>query len=270
MRWSWPLLVLFICFSLSWGFASSTVAPLEIAQTTPPDQTAHSEGTQHQIKESFWQRTTSDPLALYTLLLTAFTGILAISTVGLWRQTSRLAHDAEKNSVASQRAFVFAVNLNPWWSQEPDGSYSWRFRPTWRNSGDSPTRKLTQHVVCELRNSRLPDSYDFTYHGSSVSSGLLGPKFEQQGALAPDQPDPPISTQDLIDVQAERKYLYLIGWAFYGDGLPNTPQRVTRFCWQIVPMGDAPSFNPAANKDSLRFNYVHHHRGNCADDECET
>src|SRR5262249_9714276 len=39
--------------------------------------------------KSFWQRTTDDPIALYTLVLSVFTGFLVVVTGGLIRVGSR-------------------------------------------------------------------------------------------------------------------------------------------------------------------------------------
>jgi hypothetical protein len=50
----------------------------------------HNTAAQTEPHKSFWERTTDDPVALYTLVLSVFTGLLVIVTGGLiwigWRQ----------------------------------------------------------------------------------------------------------------------------------------------------------------------------------------
>ncbi|MBZ9706928.1 hypothetical protein LB543_09370 [Mesorhizobium sp. ESP7-2] len=53
--------------------------------------------------ETLWQRTISDPLALYTGMLTIFTGILGVSTILLWVETRQSVRLAREEFVASHR-----------------------------------------------------------------------------------------------------------------------------------------------------------------------
>ena len=90
--------------------------------------------------------------------------------------------------------------------------------------------------------------------------------------MAPPEVSQAITVQDIIDVQNNRKFLHLMGWSKYDDVFPETPERLTRFCWQIIPVGDAATYNsnpPADTPNSLYFPVVHHHKGNCAYDECK-
>ena len=41
----------------------------------------------------------------------------------------------------------------------------------------------------------------------------------------------------------------------------------TRFCWVIIVVGDPTTYDPKV--DTLRFDWILHTEGNCADDECE-
>ena len=113
-------------------------------------------------------------------------------------------------------------------------------------------------------------TFDFTYTdpASPPGPGLLGPKMPGTGGQAPHFPSAAITPQDILDIQGNRKFLYLWGWARYSDILPNTPRRITKFCWQIFVAGDPLAFNPSVDPQSIRFSNVHQARGNCADDEC--
>jgi hypothetical protein len=70
-----------------------------------------------------------------------------------------------------------------------------------------------------------------------------------------------ITPQDILDIQADRKFLYLWGWAHYQNIFPNTPEHVTTFCWRIFASGDPQS--PEA-KTAMTFSNMHHDEGNSA------
>jgi hypothetical protein len=186
--------------------------------------------------------------------------------------TNRQAKLTKEALVADKRAFVFAESLFSYWENGQNGTYNWRFRPVWKNSGDTPTKRLEIHTNCELRNSPLPDGFDFNYATSNVGGGLLGPRDSSTGGLAPNYPAAAITPQDIADVQAARKFLYLWGWAKYNDVFPGTPRHVTRFCWALLPNGNSLTFVPPTppNPYSLTFSNIHLNQGNCADEECNS
>ena len=197
--------------------------------------------------------------------------ITALATVFLAYITFKLASITREMHIAD-RAWVFAVNiLGQWEASNVAGQYNWRFRPVWRNSGDTPTRRLVIYCECELLNSSLRQGFDFTKTVRPAGSGLLPPNSNMHGGVAPVYPGAAITPQDIVDVQSGRKFLYLWGWALYQDVFETTPKHITRFCFQITPIGDPLVFNPQAlpnQPGSISFNYLHHMEGNCADDEC--
>src|SRR5271170_5815560 len=76
----------------------------------------------------------------------------------------RAADIARDAMVAGERAFIFPTGFTSYWEQPPEtGSYNWRFRPNWRNGGDTPTKNMTMHFDCFLRDARLPTDFDFHY-----------------------------------------------------------------------------------------------------------
>jgi hypothetical protein len=139
--------------------------------------------------------------------------------------------------IADKRAFVFASGINPFWELDKrSGTYHWRIRPVWRNAGDTPTRRLRLYTDCEIRNSSLPENFRFVDGAIPAGAGLLGPRQESMG----------------------------------GDVFPGTPEHITRFCWQIIPQGDALAFIPGQlpnTPDALSFAYLHMVNGNYADEE---
>ena len=201
--------------------------------------------------------------AIATIVIAAFTGTL-------WVATSRQAQLTREALIADKRAFVFPVDIVPQYDAlDPvTGEHNWRFRPAWRNSGDTPSKNLALYVDCELRNTPLPIGHNFI-ETRQPGNGLLPPNSTMNGGAAPF--GNAITPQDILDVQANRKFLYLWGWARYYDVFPETPQHVTRFCWQIFSIGNPHAFVPGQNPSqpgSLIFTYIHFLQGNCADDEC--
>lgn len=206
--------------------------------------------------------------------ITAFaTFLIAIFTIVLTGVTGRQARLTQEALVGDKRAFVFAGGVfSEWENGAQPGLYNWRFRPVWQNSGDTPTKVLRTHSYCELRNAVLPLGFNFKYQTTQIARGLLGPKDKQTGGAAPQFPLAAITPQDIKDVQAGTKFLYLWGWARYRDVFPNTPEHITRFCWLLGANGDPFAFVPfgvAPQPGSLNFTNFQHPEGNCADDECD-
>jgi hypothetical protein len=78
--------------------------------------------------------------ALATLIIAAF-------TFTLWIATSRQAELTREALIANKRAFVYAVNIGQYFEQDnTTGLYNWRFRPTMRNSGDTPTKNMGDYT----------------------------------------------------------------------------------------------------------------------------
>jgi hypothetical protein len=184
--------------------------------------------------------------------------VIATFTATLWRATTRQSELTREALIADKQAFIFSDGFNGLWELDATGHYSWRFRPVWKNSGDTPTRNLRFRTNCELRNTPMTVDYSFSTN-DAPGTGLIGPKSSALGGLSP-YPEAPISAQDLVDVQAGRKYLYLWGWARYYDVFPDTPEHITHFCWVVLPNGDPMTYQP--NSTDFRFDHVLFHTGN--------
>jgi hypothetical protein len=204
--------------------------------------------------------------ALATIIIAAFTGTL-------WVATSRQAQLTKEALIADKSAFVFTVNAYQLF--EPDketGLYNWRFRPTWQNSGDTPTRDMKMYTECMVRNAPLPAGFDFAVTSANIGSGMIPPKSSLHGGLAPWLNQAAITPQDILDAQAGRKFIYLWGWIKYNDVFPQTPRHITRFCWVMTPIGDPMGFIPNTpgsppTPGTMAFPFIHHTEGNSADDE---
>lgn len=128
-------------------------------------------------------------VALFTFILAMFTSILAISTLFLWRATQNSVAIATRSLHDLERAFVFLDGFDADIDQivepgDPTGRpdrlsmqvSQCRIRPKWKNSGSSPTRKMSFRIgmtTSEL--ATLPD--DFLYPLEEKSHPLfVGPK----------------------------------------------------------------------------------------------
>jgi hypothetical protein len=209
-------------------------------------------------------------LAIQAVLFTLQTGFLFLA----FRESRRASDIAREALVAGERAFVFATQLAQFWEHDPNSNeYNWRFRPTWQNSGNTPSKNMQIHTDYFLRDIPLPLNFRFDYSSTDVGLVLVPPKGSLNGGVAPAHPNPAVSPQDIIDIQSGHKFFYLWGWTTYSDVFPGTPRHITRFCWQIDAVGDPRAFVPgtsAPNPGSLAFSMFHHREGNCADDECDS
>jgi len=199
--------------------------------------------------------------------------VTAMCTVAIAWFTWKLADiSAEQGSfneralVANRRAFVFLQRVAAYFTPTPEDMdkpgdalkavVSWSFRPVWENSGETHTKNMTIHTDHELRDSRLPLNFAFRDNQNAHGVMLLGPKAAQAGGATRE-----FTTSELLEVQSGKRFLYVWGWVKYNDIFPGTPNRITRFCGQVIVSGD-----PA--KSSAVFTYPIHPAGNCADDEC--
>jgi len=188
-------------------------------------------------------------------------------------ETSRQIAERQKILGAMQlRAFVFPVNIfSHWVNLEDIDQYGWRMRPVWQNSGATPTKNLKIHAWGELRDSRLPDGFDFDASSQeigSVGSGLIPPRLTLHGGLVP--PGKALTPSDILQIYEGKKIFYMWGWARYNDVFEDTPQHITRFCWVVTPVGDPLSFKPnsVVAEEKMSFPFLFHTEGNCADEEC--
>ena len=214
------------------------------------------------------EKSTEVVIAVFTAVLALFTSAL----VGVGYFQWRVTRDA---MIAGERAFVFAIDILPMWAPDPQffGLYTWVFRPTWKNSGETPTRSFIFRTACALMDADPPPGFVFTLPPNSMAGrGLLPPGQVMHGSAAPRPPDPQITAANLIDVQSGKRVLYMWGSAEYFDVFSKRPRHITKFCWKVAVLGDPLSYDPQAKRGepgSLSFQTSHHIEGNCADEECE-
>lgn len=238
----------------------------------PNDQTKCEE------RKSFWQRTKTDPIALYTLVLAIFTGLLALVAVFqiilMFRAetTSTKAADAaekaanvaERALIAGQRAFVAFVTLNhvPSIKYKTNQMMQWSFAPIWKNAGSTPTRGMTAHVSIRIFDGELPKDWDFPDIWSQALQEPVPLGISPQSSISGDAI--PVSLEAVDDVIARKKSLYMWGWAAYSDVFPDTKRHITRFAVQIEISGNARDINHVSFVDRFIRKY------NCSDEECDS
>ncbi len=149
MRWYvWPLFALIMGFAIGGSFVSSVFYP--------PNELRHSQAN-YQSKqdsqastpnkepdsESFWVRTTDDPVAFFTGVLALFTLVLAVSTVGLWIVTQSIFRDGQVTTEKQLRAYVHVVRVK---IEHVSDGYTPTVNVKFMNFGQT----LARFVVCNL------------------------------------------------------------------------------------------------------------------------
>jgi len=206
-------------------------------------------------------------LARWQLALTALTGLaIAATFFANWRS----ADTAEATLLAQQRAYIYPVDLQSIWEEIRPGFFAWRFRPIWENAGTTPARNLTLYSAAKLTRP-VEDGHTFDEELIGPTRGFIAPKLRAGGPQAPYDGDAPILPEELIEVIAGTKRLYLWGWAKY-QVVQSEAWHITKFCWMVglregKPMSFKPN-TPAGQEGSLSFNYFFHTEGNCVDSEC--
>jgi hypothetical protein len=89
---------------------SSTRSPQPVSAHR--NQATQQKQQQAQPAKSFWQRTTDDPIAFFTLWITLFTGASVISNIGLWIVTGRTLTHNQQTDERELRAYVHIENVS--------------------------------------------------------------------------------------------------------------------------------------------------------------
>lgn len=211
--------------ALALAFCLLTLVPIatgtENAQEPAQQQTAATAdayGVPPQVpEETFWQRTTDDPVAAYTLVLAIFTIVLSVSTVGLWLKTDRLAKGAEDTARRQLRAYVGVSALR---DVRPGGNSTVTLKL--RNHGQTPAYKLSIIVTGKTFTPGQPRTFAHGEPDIMRSRATLGGNAEAQKELA------------FNPIQSDEE-LYLFGEATYTDVFGV----VRRTCFRFIIGGSA-------------------------------
>jgi hypothetical protein len=134
--------LVWVLFAAIMGFAFGGSLVWGVLYTPIQHHAAHDEfvktsSQEESHKNNFWEKAGEDPVAYFTLWLVGFTGVLAVSTIGLWIVTwrasvsqardmkasiataERAADIARQAMIAGERAFVFATGVLPFYEFNP-------------------------------------------------------------------------------------------------------------------------------------------------------
>lgn len=246
-------------------------------QTTEKD---HKENATEENKIGLFDRWFPDSTAVFNLFLVIFTAVLAFGGLiqlsflnraeRISSNTAQAAKDAadvaKSNLLVGQRAYVY-VTFSQVIVKDGDTKrvLGWNFTPVWNNSGPTPTRNMRNHISLKVFDGAIPDTWDFPDRwGKEVKIEdrknvllPLGPRSSLNGQTLF------VNIDDIREIVAGKKALYIWGWAKYNDVFPNTTDHVTRFANRIVIGGDP------TNPEKTSVSYPLHGKNNCSDEECE-
>ncbi len=196
----------------------------------------------------------------------------AANAAALNAEASRKSADvAERTMVIESRAFISATGIYTDCMPQKDGSFVWKLRPKWTNTGKTPTRNFSLYVDYEITDKiREKGEIDLNKIRNTPGVGHLAPYQAMFGGQIPFEKDT-FLTPDLVEhLIVGKQFLYMWGWAKYNDVFPNTEMHITKFCWLVAPVGYPRAFKLHSTKmeETLNFNYLNHLEGNCADEEC--
>jgi hypothetical protein len=196
--------------------------------------------------------------------------VIAVATVVYVWVALRSTNINREALESVQRAFVFySPEVTPSWVTDKVGStkiISWTFFVSRKNTGTTGTRNFKEHVFTFYGPNTIPENFDF----HDFEGGVGGTANPQESSYYQTEAIP----VDVIE-QAENgiQHIYIYGWSTYNDVFEGTPQRVTKFCFEIHPLsGDFTNtkggpFGSRGNFCTVRNGSQTAH--NCSDDDCK-
>jgi hypothetical protein len=176
-----------VIVAIAFAAAFSTVPrAIDNPPTEKPNTEAKNTEFKQREKETFWERTTADPVATYTFFLAlvalAQAGLFVwqliymrrgIDDAGISAVAAKKAADAAVQQVAitrtgtatTERAYVFCEHIDAIWTSKygAEEVIKWSFTYVWRNSGKTPTQYAIGNVnkLYDPNAGDLP--FDFAY-----------------------------------------------------------------------------------------------------------
>jgi hypothetical protein len=244
----------------------SLYAAQDESKNGPSDNGNQEQNESKTIREWFiatYHRTTRDPVALFTF-------VLSVSTIGLWivtwrsgvRQSREMnAHIAivQKSMVTAERAYISVRTV--FFGRRPfEGEFQGIDTGfTLRNTGNTFTKHMMSHSSIRIFNGDIPATFDFPDLDERPEMRLFIAPESWVGSFVFR-----ISREELVSCIGGRRRIFVWGWADYNDVFPNTQRHRTEFCYEIVIARD-PSTGPIDQSISTS----QYRRHNAADDECD-
>lgn len=226
LRWLNPEIVIgFMVATIFWIAAlgwQAAYSPSKIQQDACY-QAAVKAGRNTEECKTFWQRATSDPVAVFTM-------VLAASTIGLWGATialyvagkSELRH-LEKTSNKQLRAYIFAEAVQADLEIDPSsGTGKITVKFSIKNWGQTPAYRIRNACAIERFQHPLPSNFI-----------IPSPKWNnpKSTCLGPGQNMFQMPSVDYLGVHDNQRY-YLIGLIEYLDAFDI--KHTTKFCVSVL------------------------------------
>jgi hypothetical protein len=127
-----------------------------------------------------------------------------------------------------ERPFVYRESISWLWHRDlgRPGQFFYSIRPILANTGRSPTKRMVLAVNFTVRDSPLPDDFDYSYSAPRVRAGI-GPNGRIIAGIIK------VTDNDLLAIQEGVKHFYVWGKAEYTDLFEGTGTHTTRFCNRI-------------------------------------
>jgi hypothetical protein len=178
-------------------------------------------------------------------------------------ETGKTVTTMQGIAAAELRAYVSASNFQH--AALTDAArvvHHWVINPSWENSGNTPTKRMVNHVSWDVFDHEPPAGFAYPDMWAPGAPQIrvplvLGPKTTVQG----EEVSIPVALL-VASRQGATARVYIWGWAEYNDMLPGTPRHRTEFCVWLDPRGD-PTV-PNASHIVGRFYGPH----NGSDDDC--
>lgn len=198
-------------------------------------------------------------LALWGLVVAAVVGLIYFLQLRAMQRQNVISLKALESQ---ERAWVsFSANLTPvyiWDPNDPTKILRYSFGVPMKNSGTTVPMNLKGQAFAKIWPNPLPDN---TFDFQDLQNGIpleIGPQ-DQITYRTNDN----VTVDDLEKVRAGQ-HLYIYGWATYNDIFDDTPQHITKFCFEVRDLGG--DFTTTNGKWNLWPALCKDH--NCADQEC--
>ena len=139
---------------------------------------------------------------------------------------------------STQRASVFLKDIDviKVHGRKTKEVIAWNFIFKWENNGNTPAKNMVSYVSFVVREDPLPEDFKFSESGEKKYIPIdLGPH-----ALITTAPLS-VPIEKITAVRKNSMHLYLYGWVKYRDIMKNTPDHITRFCYEVMEIYGDPT-----------------------------
>jgi hypothetical protein len=102
----WLIMIVLLVIAVGSSLSQPPAPPGYGTHQAETNQSRNSGNQENKSRETFWQRTFSDPTAFFTFVLAVFTCVLAVSTFFLWLVTGTAARAALRSADVAERALT--------------------------------------------------------------------------------------------------------------------------------------------------------------------